>query len=123
MGKPGESDSVMIPIIICIIVYACCAFTYRYATMLRCWVLEDQERPNFSQLAAAYSRMLELEAGYLDMNPNPFAAGMCLHACMQWHHNFILSFPAGVPEELSEAKCPETEEAGKLTIVVTPSTP
>jgi len=42
--------------------------------MLKCWSIDPDERPPFSDLARSISEFAEMTAGYLDMtNYNPFA--------------------------------------------------
>ena len=49
-------------------------FIYRYSIMLKCWSIDPDERPPFSDLARSISEFAEMTAGYLDMtNYNPFA--------------------------------------------------
>ena len=47
-------------------------FDHRYETMKKCWEMEPEKRPTFSELYANITKYIERIAGYLDLGFNPF---------------------------------------------------
>ena len=58
-------------------------FLYRYEILLQCWELKVDNRPHFSDLVPAISRILESNAGYLSFSD----AAVTTESKDQWNND------------------------------------